>query len=252
MRSAFTARHNSTLQQEERMSFDPHVPESVSGMLAPQRQTASPSQQREQSAHPLRLPAHYLAVRRVVEIVLILVTLPATIVLALVIALAIRVDSPGPVFFRQERIGRYGRRFRILKFRSMYDSAEPSTTLTTEHDARITRVGRMLRLHHLDELPQLWNVLSGEMSLVGPRPEPAFVSETIERSVPLYICRRIVPPGMTGLAQVRQGYVDDLSGAQIRHRLAYDLLYIRRLSPRLDLAILFRTVPVLLWPFRAR
>ena len=171
----------------------------------------------------------------------------------LLIALAIKLDSPGPVLFRQKRRGAKDRPFDLLKFRSMYvDQSDPlGRQLTRAGDPRVTRVGRFLRRTSLDELPQLINVLRGEMSLVGPRPHPLSAKaggipyrETVEN----YLVRQRVKPGITGWAQVNgwRGPTDTVE--QLRQRVAHDLYYVENWSLNLDLIILLRTVAALLKP----
>jgi lipopolysaccharide/colanic/teichoic acid biosynthesis glycosyltransferase len=171
--------------------------------------------------------------------VLLIVLAP---VMALV-ALATRWSSEGPALFRQERVGQGGRAFSLYKFRTMVANAEALTgpTLSSGHDdPRLTPLGKFLRRSRLDELPQLWNVLIGDMSLIGPRPErPCFV-EQFGQAQPLYVERHRVRPGITGLAQVRAGYHTDA-----RDKLRYDLLYVSHPSPWLDLEILLRTIGVM-------
>jgi exopolysaccharide biosynthesis polyprenyl glycosylphosphotransferase len=162
------------------------------------------------------------------------------------IALAIALDTPGPVFYTQERLGRAGRPFRLIKFRSMTTDAESGgqPVWATPHDARVTRVGRLLRRTRFDELPQLWNVLLGHMSLVGPRPErPAFVAQ-LQAQIPFYRTRLSVKPGLTGWAQIKLGYTSTPEGALMK--LQYDLYYIKHQSLALDLLILLRTIRVVL------
>jgi exopolysaccharide biosynthesis polyprenyl glycosylphosphotransferase len=157
------------------------------------------------------------------------------------IGILIRLGSPGPALYRQERVGRDGRRFQMLKFRSMVVDAEATTgpTRTARRDPRVTGIGRFLRRTSMDELPQLWNVLSGEMSLVGPRPErPALISDLVEE-IPDYVQRHRVKAGMTGYAQMR-----GLRGADtsMQERILCDLYYIEHWSLGLDLRIMLRTV----------
>ncbi|NJL93798.1 MAG: exopolysaccharide biosynthesis polyprenyl glycosylphosphotransferase [Anaerolineae bacterium] len=158
------------------------------------------------------------------------------------IALAIYLDSPGPIFFRQERVGRGGRPFYILKLRTMVPDAEKLSgpVWASERDPRITRIGRFLRKTRLDELPQLINVLRGEMSLVGPRPERPHFVEQLSAQIPFYRTRHIIKPGVTGWAQVRYGYGNSVEDALIK--LQYDLYYIRHQNLTLDVLILLRTV----------
>ncbi|HVZ38974.1 MAG TPA: sugar transferase [Candidatus Kapabacteria bacterium] len=200
----------------------------------------------------VRIPHRYLAMRRIAELAAIAATLPLTAMLCAAIAIAIRMDSRGPLLFRQVRPGRGGRPFRILKFRSMRSEPIPATEfrLTQERDARVTRVGAFLRRHRLDEIPQLWNVLVGDMSLIGPRPEPAELTETYERLIPLYHYRRIIRPGITGWAQVHSGYTFDLETT--RERLQDDLFYILNISFTLDMEILLKTVRTVITGFGAR
>ena len=158
-------------------------------------------------------------------------------------ALAIALESPGPVLFRQQRVGRGGRLFALVKLRSMVDGAEARSGpvwAAGRSDPRVTRIGRWLRRTRLDEVPQLWNVLRGDMSLVGPRPErPEFV-EQLSQEYPYFRLRSSVRPGLTGWAQVRHGYVNDLEGAQ--EKLALDLFYMKYQSFALDLWIVWKTV----------
>ena len=183
------------------------------------------------------------ALKRAVDLsggaVLVVVCAP---IMALVAAL-IKLDSRGSIMFSQERVGRYGRPFTIRKFRTMVHNAESSTGpvwARPEDDPRVTRLGRFLRRTHLDELPQLFNVITGHMSLVGPRPErPCFV-ETLRQAVPAYDSRHFVKPGMTGLAQVHYRY--DQSLQDVRRKVRFDLLYVRRMCLSLDLRILAWTM----------
>jgi exopolysaccharide biosynthesis polyprenyl glycosylphosphotransferase len=157
-------------------------------------------------------------------------------------AIAIRIESSGPILFRQTRVGRGDRPFDILKLRSMQDHAEEATgaICVRDGDERITRVGRFLRRTHLDELPQLWNVLVGEMSLVGPRPERPEFAESLTDRLPLFRFRSALKPGLTGWAQVRQGYAGSL--AEFERKLSFDLYYLKHRSLTLDLVILWETV----------
>jgi exopolysaccharide biosynthesis polyprenyl glycosylphosphotransferase len=176
------------------------------------------------------------------------------------IALAIKLDSPGPVFFAQERVGLGGRIFRLVKFRTMRPAPRPTSEWVRDNDGRLTRVGRWLRRFRLDELPQLWNILKGDMNLVGPRPHPVtnvplFVmvmrnAPDCGEQIPYYAVRSMVRPGLTGWAQVRYRYANDLEEEIEKAR--YDLYYIKHLSPWLDLRILLETVKIVLWGREAR
>jgi len=174
----------------------------------------------------------------------LIVALPALVLLMpffFLLSLAICVDSPGPPLYSQVRLGRKLRPFRIYKFRTMADCAEQWTgpVWAASDDPRVTNLGRLLRRWHLDELPQLVNVIRGEMSLVGPRPERPTIARELECQVRGYLRRNSVLPGITGLAQIRSGY--DSSVHTVRRKLRYDLIYIRRRCLLLDLAILFAT-----------
>lgn len=162
------------------------------------------------------------------------------------IALAIKLSSPGPVFYRQKRVGRGGKVFYCYKFRTMRQDAEADTgaTWATDNDPRITRVGRFLRTSRLDEIPQLWCVMKGDMHFVGPRPErPEFV-EWLSKEIPYYGVRHVVRPGITGWAQVQYKYGNTLEDA--REKLQYDLFYIKNASVGLDVLIMFQTVKIVI------
>jgi exopolysaccharide biosynthesis polyprenyl glycosylphosphotransferase len=185
--------------------------------------------------------------RRSLDMLMAALLLTLTLPLLLVTAIAIKVDSPGPVFYRQARVGRDGRIFTLFKFRSMREDAEAAgaPVWASRRDCRVTRVGRVIRLTRIDELPQVLNVLKGDMALVGPRPErPAFV-EQLGRLIPHYNDRAVVKPGITGWAQVNYPYGASVEDA--RMKLAYDLYYVRRRSLFLDLLILVATVRVVLF-----
>jgi exopolysaccharide biosynthesis polyprenyl glycosylphosphotransferase len=170
----------------------------------------------------------------------------------LFVALAIKVDSRGPVFFRQERVGERGRIFTLLKFRTMVEQAEVFTgpVWTTEDDPLITRVGRWLRKTRLDEFPQILNVLKGEMSFIGPRPErPQFVAQ-LQEKIPYYAQRHTIKPGITGWAQVRYRYGATIQDAE--EKLQYDLYYVKNMSPFLDMLILLSSIQVVLFGKGAR
>jgi len=180
--------------------------------------------------------------------VLLLLTLP----LIGIIALAIKLDSKGAVFFKQDRCGAEGRVFKVLKFRSMIDNAEASSgpRWATDDDWRVTRVGSMLRKYRLDELPQIWNVLKGEMSFVGPRPErPEFV-EKLTEMIPYYSERHTVKPGITGWAQVSYRYGSSVEDAL--EKLKYDLFYVKNMSLAMDVMIMLKTVKIVLLRSGAR
>jgi lipopolysaccharide/colanic/teichoic acid biosynthesis glycosyltransferase len=160
-----------------------------------------------------------------------------------IVAIAIKIDSPGPLFFRQERMGRHGRIFKIIKFRTMVRDAEKYTgpVLATRNDTRVTRVGRVIRHLRIDEIPQMLNVVSGNMALVGPRPERPEIYDGIVKDWPEFFTRLEVKPGITGLAQIRGDY-----HTNPRDKLRYDLLYIRKRSPIVDARIIASTAYICL------
>ena len=165
--------------------------------------------------------------------------------LMLLTMIAVRLDSKGPILYRQERVGFRGRTFTVLKFRSMRTDAEEGTPLwASTNDTRVTRVGRFIRMTRLDEMPQLWNVLRGEMSFVGPRPERPFFVEKLTAALPFYAERHSVRPGLTGWAQVKYHYGASIEDAA--EKLRFDLYYIKHLSIAFDLSIFMDTVKVIL------
>jgi sugar transferase (PEP-CTERM system associated) len=190
--------------------------------------------------------------KRAFDIVASGLLLAITLPVILLTALAIRLESRGPAFYRQRRVGLYNEGFDILKLRSMRQDAEVAgnAVWAAEQDPRITRIGRFIRKVRIDELPQTWTVLKGEMSFVGPRPErPQFV-EQLEDQLPYYAERHMVKPGITGWAQINYPYGASIEDA--RHKLEYDLYYAKNYSPFLDMLILLQTLRVVLWPTGAR
>jgi lipopolysaccharide/colanic/teichoic acid biosynthesis glycosyltransferase len=164
----------------------------------------------------------------------------------LLTAILVKLSSPGPILHRQLRVGRDGAKFTLYKFRSMYVDAETDTgaVWATRNDPRVTLVGRWLRLFRLDEIPQLVNVLRGEMAIVGPRPErPEFV-ETLVRDIPFYRQRLCLKPGITGWAQINHKYGDSVEDSLTK--LEYDLYYVKNLGPAIDAYIIFHTIKVIL------
>jgi sugar transferase (PEP-CTERM system associated) len=197
-------------------------------------------------AEGFRFSTFFRMVRRAVNFSVALVGTVVSLPLLPFIILAIRLDSPGPVLYRQQRVGRRGVIFYCYKFRTMRVDAEADTgaTWALDDDPRITRVGKFLRASRLDEIPQLWCVLKGDMHFVGPRPErPEFV-EWLSREVPYYGVRHVVRPGITGWAQVQYKYGNTLEDA--REKLQYDLFYIKNASLGLDLLIMFQTIKIVL------
>jgi exopolysaccharide biosynthesis polyprenyl glycosylphosphotransferase len=186
-----------------------------------------------------------LATMRALSVVIAFITLVLTAPLIGLIALAIRLESRGPAFFIQERVGLHGRRFRLVKFRTMRESESAADSIWGRDNAsRVTRLGAVLRRYRLDELPQCLNILKGDMNLVGPRPEMAANVATFEAVIPFYSFRHEVRPGLTGWAQVKAGY--SMSTEEVTRKLCYDLYYIKHMSPTFDLQILFDTVKFVL------
>lgn len=186
--------------------------------------------------------------KRLFDILASLIVLVIGLPLIILAAIAVKIDSRGPVLYRQERVGLFGEPYSVLKIRSMRTDAEAAgqAVWAAENDPRITRVGNIIRKLRIDELPQLWCVLKGEMSIVGPRPErPSFVAD-LERELPYYAERHMVKPGLTGWAQINYPYGASVEDARVK--LEYDLYYAKNYSPFLDLLILLQTVRVVLWP----
>ena len=191
------------------------------------------------------------AMKRLFDIFASLLLLVATAPMIVLFALLVKLDSRGPAFFRQTRVGLYGQNFNLIKLRSMRVDAEANGAQFAQHnDPRVTRVGRLIRKLRIDELPQAWTVLKGEMSFVGPRPErPEFVSD-LEDKLPYYAERHMVKPGITGWAQINYPYGASIEDS--RHKLEYDLYYAKNYTPFLDLLILLQTLRVVLWNEGAR
>lgn len=183
-------------------------------------------------------------VQRVMSVVVSAVGLVLSAPLLAVIALLVKLDSPGPMLFVQERIGKDGRRFPLLKFRTMHPVTERTSEWVKDNGERITRVGRWLRKFRLDEMPQLFNVLLGHMNLVGPRPHPASNYTLFMDHIPFYAFRSMVLPGITGWAQVRYGYANSLQ--EETEKMSYDLYYIKYVSLWMDVRILLKTVKVVI------
>ena len=200
------------------------------------------------AAHPDRGGDHaaFIAARRALSKAISLVGLFLALPLFPFIILAIRLDSKGPIFYTQTRVGKGGRLFKVVKFRTMRQDAEAANGAqwAGNNDPRVTPVGKFLRSSRLDEIPQLWCVLRGDMAFVGPRPErPEFV-EWLSEEIPYYGVRHMVRPGVTGWAQVKYKYGSTVEDA--REKLQYDLFYIKNASIGLDLLIVFQTVKTVL------
>jgi sugar transferase (PEP-CTERM system associated) len=191
------------------------------------------------------------AVKRIFDITASLILLALTLPVIVLLAGIVKLDSKGPAFFRQQRVGLYGEPFTLIKLRSMRTDAEKDgAKWAEENDPRITPVGRLIRKLRIDELPQTWSVLKGQMSFVGPRPEvPKFV-DSLEEEIPFYGERHMVKPGITGWAQINYPYGASVEDS--RRKLEYDLYYAKNYTPFLDFVILLQTVRVILWPEGAR
>ncbi len=193
----------------------------------------------------------FSAAKRIFDILVSVILLLLTAPLIVIFALLVKLDSKGPAFFRQRRVGLYGEPFDLIKLRSMrVDAEKDGAKWAEEDDPRVTRIGRFIRKVRIDELPQSWSVLKGDMSFVGPRPEvPKFVDD-LQEQIPFYGERHMVKPGITGWAQINYPYGASIEDS--RKKLEYDLYYAKNYTPFLDLVILLQTVRVILWPEGAR
>ena len=203
------------------------------------------------------MPARsYFHFKEAADLAFSLLVLPLVLPVMAVVAIAIMAERSGPVFFRQRRVGHGGTPIHVLKFRTMVRAGrgagvdERSAAMTLEGDARITRVGAFLRRTRLDEVPQIWNVLKGEMSWIGPRPEAEVLSIWYAGEIPFYRYRHVVKPGISGWAAVNQGHVANVD--DVHRKLQYDFYYIKYFSPWLDVLIVFRTIKTILTGFGSR
>ncbi len=198
----------------------------------------------------------YRKAKRAIDMVSALVLAPILFFPLVLVALAIKLDSPGPILFRQERMGYRGHPFCIFKFRTMRVHGQDhavdarNAAMTGDNDPRITRLGRFLRRSRIDELPQILNIIKGEMSWIGPRPEAVPLSVWYEQEIPFYFYRHIVRPGITGWAQVNQGHVSDIES--VSTKLGYDFYYIQNFSAWIDVLITLRTISTMLNGFGSR
>lgn len=192
------------------------------------------------------------ALKRLFDIFASAALLALTLPVILLTALIVKLESRGPAFFRQKRVGLYGQEFELIKLRSMREDAEAEgeAVWAQKDDPRVTRIGRIIRKLRIDELPQAWTVLKGEMSFVGPRPERKQFVDDLATKMPFYAERHMVKPGITGWAQINYPYGASLEDA--REKLEYDLYYAKNYTPFLDLLIILQTVRVVLWPEGAR
>jgi len=195
--------------------------------------------------HGFNVKSSQQVLRRLVSFSVSLAGLVLCLPILPFLIIAVRLSSPGPIFFRQVRVGLRGKPFEVIKFRTMcHDAEKNGAQWAKKNDSRVTRVGRLMRKTRLDEIPQLWNVLKGDMGFVGPRPErPEFV-DWLSSEIPFYELRHIIRPGLTGWAQVRYGYGATLG--ETKHKLEYDLYYVKHMSVGLDLLVIFETVKTIL------
>ena len=201
----------------------------------------------ENSLGHLAPDSFYAPAKRYVDVIVSALGLIILSPFLLLTALAIKLDSRGPILFKQTRMGYRGKPFTVFKFRSMrplQEAASADTDMTQNDDDRITRVGRFIRRTRIDELPQLWNVLCGEMSLIGPRPETLNLSSWYESEIPFYRYRHIVRPGITGWAQIKQGHVTSVD--DVRRKLEYDFYYVKHFSLWTDILITIQTIRVMI------
>lgn len=196
--------------------------------------------------------AFYVPVKRILDFLFAIIILPVFLVVIAIAAILVRLETPGAAFFIQERVGYKGRKFKIYKLRTMKTRGifTENADFTHENDPRITRIGRILRKTRIDEFPQIINIIRGEMSWIGPRPESAPLAEWYEREIPFYAYRHLVRPGISGWAAVHQGNVAEIDAAKIK--LMYDLYYIKNFSFALDFMIVLRTFFVMLTGFGSR
>ena len=195
----------------------------------------------------------YFHLKSLADLMLALVVLPVALPVMAGIALAIRLDSPGPVLFRQPRIGKAGKSFNMLKFRTMVHrqaNGDRDEAITNDGDARVTRIGAWLRRRRFDELPQIFNIIAGQMSWIGPRPEAEVLSSWYTGEIPFYRYRHVVRPGISGWAQVNQGHVASVD--EVHAKLQYDFYYVKYFSAWLDILITFRTIRTMLTGFGSR
>ena len=235
-----------------RMVTEPFLDRSDSSAVLSQGQSQRIALESASGALPgdTVLTAAYRSVRRLVEVVLVALIAPAAIVILAVCAAAILLLMGRPVLFVQDRVGRDGKVFRMLKLRTMVDSPSSGSVATAENDPRITPLGGFLRRFHFDELPQLWNILVGDMSFIGPRPEQPKLVAYYRSQIPHYDLRHVVTPGLTGWSQVYFGYAANLQ--ETRTKLEYDLYFIQNFGFILDIRILFRTIWVYANPLYVR
>ncbi|PTB30984.1 exopolysaccharide biosynthesis polyprenyl glycosylphosphotransferase [Photobacterium phosphoreum] len=181
------------------------------------------------------------AIKRALDLFCVMLLALIAIPVGLITAVFIKLESPGPIFFKQRRTGQYNKEFEVIKFRSMRNDAEKNgAQWASKNDVRVTRVGKFIRKTRIDELPQLINIIKGEMSLIGPRPEREVFIEELEKTIPYYRFRHAIKPGVTGLAQVKYAYGASVEDAVWKHK--YDIYYIKHQSLMLDIKVILLTV----------
>ncbi len=230
----------SELLNEDRSIYIDRTPDALSRQKTGKRAVRLTSYSLTDLSRP-KASGSIMNIKRLADISIATTSLIIMLPLIAIMAVIVRMDSKGPAFYCQERIGNKGRPFKMIKLRTMHENAETEgPTLTVPGDIRITRAGHLLRRYHLDELPQLWNVIKGEMSLVGPRPERKLFADKILACEPTYALTRVVRPGITSWGMVKYGYASSVE--QMTDRLHYDLLYLDNINPGIDLKILFYTM----------
>lgn len=196
------------------------------------------------TTNSMNMPDWQVATKRIMDLIISSIAILILLPLYLLLAILVKTSSPGPIFFKQERIGLNRKPFWIIKFRTMYVGAEKNgPQLSSSNDSRITKIGKFLRKTRLDEFPQFWNVVKGDMSLVGPRPERQFYIDQISKKDPQYLYLHKVRPGITSWGQVKFGYAENVQ--QMVQRMKYDLLYIRNMTIALDIKIMFYTIVII-------
>lgn len=191
------------------------------------------------------MPYWQFVVKRLMDIVISIIAMVILLPVYITLAILVKSSSPGPIFFKQERIGKYGEPFKIIKYRTMFVDAEKSgPQLSSSNDRRITNIGRFMRRVRLDEIPQFWNVIKGEMSLVGPRPERQYFIDKITEVEPQFIQLNKVKPGITSWGQVKFGYAENVD--EMIQRMKFDLLYLKNMSIAIDLKIMLYTIKIVL------
>lgn len=191
------------------------------------------------------MPYWQFAIKRLMDISISLIAMILLLPVYIILSICVKTSSSGPIFFKQERIGKYGKPFMIIKFRTMYVDAEKSgPQLSSSNDSRITNIGRFMRRVRLDEIPQFWNVIKGEMSLVGPRPERQFFIDKIAEKEPQFMQLNKIKPGITSWGQVKFGYAENVD--EMVERMKFDLLYLKNMSIAIDLKIMLYTILIVL------